>query len=286
MHLDEECKSCLYNSQLKKVEKTKGGEKLALFKEGVKTLTSDPPENYCSPLLMRDINLCHKRIFGEIIDYSEEKRSFNSLLLGYENGLFDRVISSSDPIAEGLKLAMASNYIDFARLSDLDGNCLEQIFASAEKAEPDKTCVELLKDKLKAGESVCYLLDNCGEIVLDKILIRTISKLYPDVKVTAVVRGAPVINDVTEEDAKQTGLYGVCNVVNNGTDVPGTYLKEISEKVRNLLDTSGIIISKGLGNLETLYGEKYSVFYAFTCKCEHIAKLFSVPLWSACLKYV
>ena len=70
-------------------------------------------------------------------------------------------------------------------------------------------------------------------------------------------------------------------VIGNGTDIPGTYLKEVNAQTLNALSVSDIIISKGLGNLETLYGEGYAVFYSFTCKCEHIAARFNLPLWSA-----
>jgi len=70
-------------------------------------------------------------------------------------------------------------------------------------------------------------------------------------------------------------------VVSNNTDVPGTYLKEVSPEVLKLLSESDVIISKGLGNLETLYGEGYGIFYAFNCKCRHISAKFGYPLWAS-----
>ena len=43
MLLDEECKGCLYNSQLKKVAKEQGeDEKFEKFKLGVKALCNNP----------------------------------------------------------------------------------------------------------------------------------------------------------------------------------------------------------------------------------------------------
>lgn len=109
MLLDEECKGCLYNSQLKKVEKEQGaGERFEDFKRGVKTLCQNPPAEYCAPLLMRDIDRLHRKIFGCGIDYSREKHLFNSKLLQMEEELYLQIKTSADPIYEAMKLAMAA----------------------------------------------------------------------------------------------------------------------------------------------------------------------------------
>ena len=282
MQLAEECKGCLFRSQLKKVERDEtDGEKLAAFKDGVRALCADPPKDYCSPLLMRDINRLHTKIFGHGIDYSREKSMFNNALLKMESEFYNKICNSVDPIAEALKFAMAANYIDFARLSDLNENAIEIVMQAVGRAEPEQKVLESFKKKLSVAKSVCVLHDNCGEIVLDKILIKVIKKLYPQIAVTSVVRGGEIINDVTKRDAEEVGLYQVAQVIDNGADAPGTYLAEISPQTISVLEESDIIISKGLGNLETLYGERFKVFYTFTCKCEHIAKQFYVPLWSA-----
>lgn len=269
---------------MKKVERSQtDANKLGEFKAGVKALCQNPPKDYCSPLLMRDINRLHARIFGSGIDYSREKKLFNSKLLEMEEELYGRITASADPLCEALKFSMASNYIDFARLADLNEDAIAQVVIGAERACPDKTALAGLKAKLKKAKTLCFLHDNCGEIVLDKILIRVIKELYPQVSVISVVRGSAVINDVTEEDAKDVGLYGVAEVIPNGSDAPGTYLKEVTPRLLNLLKTADAVISKGLGNLETLYGEGLDIFFSFTCKCQHISSRFGVPMWSAVL---
>lgn len=284
MVLDEECKGCLFNSQLKKVEKScADAAKLQKFKRGVKSLCENPPENYCSPLLMRDIDRLHRKIFGKGIDYSAEKRLFNGELLKLEAALYSEIKSSPEPLKEALKYAMAANYIDFARLADLDCGAVETVISAAKRAEPQPAAYSSLVKKLSEARTLLYLHDNCGEIVLDKIFIRIIKEIYPAISVVSVVRGGAIINDVTEEDAAEVGLNEYSKVLPNGSDAPGTYLKEISPEVLKLLKSADVVISKGLGNLETLYGEGYGIFYSFTCKCEHIAKKFSIPLWSAAL---
>lgn len=284
MLLDEECKSCLYGSQMKKVESTQTDtEKLQRFRVGVKALCENPPSNYCAPLLMRDIDGLHRNIFGTGIDYTSEKSLFNRALLCLEDRLYAEIMASPDPVCSALKFAMSANYIDFARISDLDDGAVNYVISAAADVQPDNSVLNKLKGKLKNAEKLCFLHDNCGEIVLDKILIRVIKELYPAIRIISVVRGKPIINDVTQDDAREVGLQEYAEVIGNGTNVPGTYLKEVSPRVLRELEECGVVLSKGLGNLETLYGEGYKIFYAFNCKCAHIARRFGAPLWSAVL---
>lgn len=282
MQLDIECRDCLFNSQLKKVEREqKDGAKLAIFKNRVREICDTAPDGYCAPLLMRDIDRCHNEIFGCGIDYSREKSLFNKLLLNMEQALHARIISSADPIEEGLKFALTANYIDFARLSNLTEDSVKTVIKASESALIDKATLAKFNDKLKTAKTLCCLHDNCGEIVLDKILIRVIKNLYPQISMISVVRGSAIINDVTLFDAEEVGLSEFAHVIGNGTGIPGTYVKEVTPEVIKLLIESDVVISKGLGNLETLYGEGYHAFYAFNCKCGHIAERFGLKLWSA-----
>lgn len=281
MKLDNECKACLYNSQLKKVEKDcLDQNKLRQFKQKIKLLCDAPPEYYCAPLLMRDIDRAHREVFGKGIDYANEKRLFNDCLLAIESEIYDVISGSEVPLKTAIKYAMASNLIDFARLANLDENSVQTVIERAERAVVDDLTFDRFFAALRDAKTVAYLHDNCGEIVLDKLLIRTIKSIFPSVEVVSVVRGGEIINDATKTDAEQVGLNEYSIVIDNGAAVPGTYLQEINERTRTLLHGADVIISKGLGNLETLFGEGYSVFYMFMCKCEHIARAFSLPLWS------
>lgn len=281
MTLDEECKGCLFNSQMKKVERSAPDEKkLVLFKSRVAALCANPPEHYCAPLLMRDIDGIHRDIFGTGIDYSKEKRMFNSAVLGMEDELLELIKSSSDPLAQAIKYAAAANYIDFAKLSDLNEGSIAIVKEAAAKAAPDPATLALFKERLKAAKTLLYVHDNCGEVVFDKILIRVIKAAYPAVNVLSLVRGGEIINDATRVDADFIRLGEYATVFDSGEAIPGTYLKELSPQALSLFGSVDVIISKGLGNLETLYGEGYDIFYIFMCKCEHIARRFCLPQWS------
>ncbi len=249
------------------------------FKEAARALCDGAPGRSCAPLLMRGIDGVHRGIFGGIIDYSREKHTFNQALLSLEDEIFDRILRAPDPLKEGIKYAMAANYIDYARLADLNEDSIAQVIAAAERSSVDDGVYARFISKLSRAKTLVYLHDNCGEIVLDKLLIRTIKRIYPRVKVISVVRGGPIINDVTREDADEVGLGKYALVIDNGTAIPGTYLPEVNALTRAFIKNADVIISKGLGNLETLYGELNGAFYMFMCKCQHIAERFGKQLW-------
>ena len=147
------------------------------------------------------------------------------------------------------------------------------------RAETDDSVYEKFAAALNGANTIAYLHDNCGEIVLDKLLIRAIKGAYPRINVISIVRGETVINDVTRLDAEETGLNKLAYVADNGTNIPGTYLPGVNALTRAFIKNADVVIAKGLGNLETLYGEVPGAFYMFMCKCEHIAEKFGKKIW-------
>ncbi len=284
MQLDNECRQCLYESQLKKVIKLRGENATTeLFRRDVRALCDAAPETSCAPLLMRDIDGIYRSIFGTGIDYSEEKNLFNNALLAIEDKIFSKIIESEDPLKEAVKYAMAANYIDFARLSDLNEDSVKEVISAAERTVVDEEIYAKLKERVKNARTMLYLHDNCGEIVLDKLFIRTAKMLNPRLLSVSVVRGGEIINDATRRDAQQVGLGKYSYVVDSGAAIPGTYLPECNLLTAAFIRESDVVISKGLGNLETLYGTCNGLFYMFMCKCSHIARRFSKNLWETAL---
>lgn len=280
MQLFDECRDCLYNSQIKKVTALhEGDERLQKFKEAARALCDGAPESSCAPLLMRSIDAVHRAIFGGVIDYSAEKASFNGALLALENDIYSNISKADDRLKEAIKYAMAANYIDYARIADLNENSIGEVMNAAQRSVVDGEVYDLFRQKLEGAETLVYLHDNCGEIVLDKLLIRTIKEAYPRIKVISVVRGGDIINDVTRADAQSVGLSKYAYVIDSGEAVPGTFLPETNALTRAFIHNADVIISKGLGNLETLYGSLDGAFYMFMCKCNHMAERFHKNLW-------
>lgn len=280
MQLYDECRDCLYNSQLKKVTSMhEGDERLQSFKKAVRAVCDGASEKSCAPLLMQSIDAVHRGIFGGVIDYSEEKAKFNSALTDIADDIYARILSADDPVKEGIKFAMAANYIDYARLCDLSEDSVKEVLSAAERSTVDEETYDLFRAQLSGAETLVYLHDNCGEIVLDKLLIKAIKRAYPRIKVISVVRGGDIINDATRADASSVGLGKCSYVIDSGANIPGTYLPACNALTRAFIKNADVIVSKGLGNLETLYGEMGGAFYMFMCKCNHMAERFNKQLW-------
>ena len=124
------------------------------------------------------------------------------------------------------------------------------------------------RDSIGNAGSILYLADNAGEIVFDRVLIEQLSAP----RVTLVVRGAPVINDATMIDACAAGLHEIVNVIDNGSDAPGTILEDCSEDFRRRFTEADVVLAKGQGNFETLSDAPREVFFLFKAKCSVIAE--------------
>lgn len=283
MELGEECRTCLVNSQTKKVASYEDKEKVKEFISLITSLANSFPSDKASPLLMREINYIHRKVFNKDLDYSKEKYKFNHICLKYEDQIKQEINKSKEPLKKAIQFARVGNLIDFAKLSTIDESLLDYFIQIAEKQKVEEEVYKDLVSELTKAKKIVYLLDNCGEIVFDKIMIETIQRLFPTIEVVSVVRGQEIINDVTYVDSMVVGLNKVCKVIDNGTDIPGTYLEEISDVLKEEMKTSDLIISKGLGNFETLNGCGLNIYYMFLCKCMYFANKFSLNQWESVL---
>nr|MDA3843302.1 ARMT1-like domain-containing protein [Candidatus Kapabacteria bacterium] len=129
-----------------------------------------------------------------------------------------------------------------------------------------------LQSDIKNSDMILYLGDNCGEIVFDKLLISTIKKEFPDKKIIFAVRSAPIINDITIEDAEYVRMSELAEVIANGYDAPGTILEFCSDEFLDIYRNADLIISKGQGNYEGLSDETENIFFLLTAKCDVVAE--------------
>ena len=120
-----------------------------------------------------------------------------------------------------------------------------------------------------------YLTDNAGEIGFDRICAERIAKRYPHLQITFCVRGGNTLNDATRADAQEVEIP--FPVIDSGVSIPGTLLSALGEEAKQALETADVIIAKGQGNIETMYGCGYNVYYAFLVKCSRFVHVFNQP---------
>jgi hypothetical protein len=182
--------------------------------------------------------------------------------------LKDRIRGSMNPLETAVRLAIAGNVIDFGIYSSLGEADVVDAIDSALVDGWDADCLEALAQAVNDAREILYLGDNAGEIVFDRLLIEEL----PRGKVTFAVKGSPVINDATMEDAERVGLSSLVEVIDNGSDAPGTIVEDCSAEFRGRFERSDLIIAKGQGNYESLSGVDKDVFFILKAKCPVIAR--------------
>lgn len=208
--------------------------------------------------------------------YYEIKKEYNKLLISMEEEILEHIYNSDDKLCAALKYAMVGNFIDFGAMDKVDINQLKNLIKDAPKRVINIKEYDNFIEELKNAKHIAYIIDNAGEIVFDKIFIKVIKEIYSDININVIVRGKPVHNDATIIDAEEIGLSNIVNVVNNGTDIPGTQLNQINPESKKIIDDADVIISKGQGNFESLFGCGKNIYYIFLCKCDLFTKRFNI----------
>jgi len=231
------------------------------------------------PLISEDVYGTIKKTLGIDDPYREIKKKYNDIALGYQNFMEKEVFNSDNPLLFAIRLALAGNIIDFG--SQVGRFDLESTIEDTIHNPLDLTDFDRFVAEMEEAKNVVLLLDNAGEIVFDKILIKTIKRLYPNIDVSAIVRGGPIINDVTIEDARYVGLDEVANVVSSGQDIPGFWPETASLKAREVFSSADVVISKGQGNFETLSEiDDLRVYFLFLVKCNVVARYLGMRKFS------
>jgi len=233
------------------------GQMLAGIKSG-----RTPPENAVALYrLVADIT-------GKADPFCDLKKKSNQFALSIYDDVMAQVTGAADPLRAAVHFAACANIIDYAAQHSFDAaeamkSCSSRPFFV------DDYCLLLEKIREHEETTILYLADNCGEIVFDGILIRELQKA--GCGVTLAVRGKPIINDAVMEDAEFCGLTSICPVIDNGTGCPGTPLADCSREFQHHFSRADIIISKGMGNFETLSDVDAPLFFLFTVKCSWVA---------------
>lgn len=277
IRLHSECIRCLTGKYLAKPPAGLSEEQKVDYYQSILTIMGQANPEYAAPVAMRDIERVLSEKFGIQQDFTEIKRYFNALMLDREEDFMRRLDEADDPMKLGIQLAMIGNYVDFGAIANVNADDLSALIEGAYNQPVDAGQLNALEADLAAARSVVYLTDNCGEIVFDKCLMRTIARLYPNLSITAIVRGGDVSNDATMKDAQQVRLHEAARVIHNGTAIAGTWLEGISPEARTAIDAADVVISKGQANFETLRLCGLNIYYIFLCKCDMFANQFGVP---------
>ncbi|MBU8914041.1 MAG: DUF89 family protein [Spirochaetales bacterium] len=195
--------------------------------------------------------------------YNEIKKETIREALELYPELKNIVRKSDNRMLTAAKIAIAGNVIDLGVGNDF--NITRDVHAILNQEFAILHFEEFL-ESLNKAESVLYLGDNAGESVFDKLLIEELGK-----PVTYVVRDIPVINDVTMEDAIDSGLDTVAEIISSGSSAPAIIPGLCSDEFLDRFESAEMIISKGQGNYEGLSNVERPIFVLLKAKCQVIA---------------
>ncbi len=271
MAFDQRCYDCFNRavSKLLSKEDIEIGQ-AEEFAESMKNLYMVKKDEFSSPMFARELHVQIKEITKNSDPYKVGKKESNDLILGMYSSLQQKIKQAENSFEMALRLAISGNIIDFAVNEHYNINETIEKVLNSDFAINDSL---LLQKELQNAKSVLYLGDNNGEIVFDKLFIETID--HPNL--TYAVRGAPIINDATLEDANYVGLDKIVPVISNGYDAPSTILDKCSDEFIHAYQNADVIISKGQGNLEgLLHSKSGNIFFLLMVKCDVIAETLRV----------
>ncbi|MBQ8165445.1 MAG: DUF89 family protein [Lachnospiraceae bacterium] len=281
MRANSMCISCILGKQEKLIRDFSDEDKKSQYINRVLEILRKHGQTESSPWLAEKINQLYEECWGEGEDYTVTKQRYNQLLLSKEKEILSCINNSDDCIRECIKYVSAGNYIDFSAVDNVNEHTLDELLQKVNEENISEIEYFNFKRDLEQAKKLVYVTDNCGEILLDKIFIKCIEDKYPKLKITVIVRGQNVINDATIEDAKQVGLTDIVTCIGNGNGAPGTVIKLLSEEAKQALFEADMIISKGQGNFESLFGEGLNPYYIFLCKCELFVRRFGLKQYES-----
>jgi len=202
-------------------------------------------------------------VAGEYIEYSERY-----------------IGSSGDRIRSAILIASIGNIMDFGIKEAIeDPDEFRNGFRELLEQGIGHDDTEAVKEMLHNAKSVIYVFDNCGESQLDKLLIREIRRT--GIRVIGVVRGEPILNDVTLDDALRIGLHEEVDSLHTTSEFRiGMDMNALSESLRKEIDSADLMIAKGMANFESLSDQDVPIplVHILRTKCAPVADALRIPL--------
>ncbi|MDQ7092247.1 ARMT1-like domain-containing protein [Desulfosporosinus sp. PR] len=271
MRIHDKCLPCVVNQVIKVATITGIAKKEELLRE-VFTYLSKMDFEATTPEIIGEIFGMVKKHTNNPDPYQETRNYYNALFLKSLPEFEGRIEHAENSFQLAVRYAIVGNIIDF---NPIHNTLLEDVFARFEKMEHLELAIDdsaALAEDISKAKMILYLGDNCGEICLDKILLKKIKELNPKLRLLFGVRGQPVVNDSIAEDAYAVGIDDYAEIIDNGDGSLGTVLKRTSPEFQEVYKQAEIVIAKGQANYECLNEENKNIYFLLMTKCRVIAE--------------
>lgn len=279
MRFTADCAPCLMRRVLFQSRLDGRGLEFDAVKASVDVLSERMRDDIPSVGIATEVHRRAYAAIGSDDPYRDIKVRADEVAEGYVDMLDRAVLGSDDPLRAAITAAVVGNIMDFGAGSAIsDPDEFMGVFDGmmAQGLGCDDT--DLLRAKLDEVPGVVYMFDNCGESQLDKVLIRQLRRMGK--RVVGVVRGAPILNDVTEEDARRIGLdCELDRLLTTGKFYIGIDWDDYPAELEEEICGCGLIIAKGMANYEATSDRRLPVpiVHILRTKCRPVASSLGVP---------
>ena len=270
MTIDEACVDCIVNQSYRVCDAINAPQDLReQITSSVKEMSKEFSYAKNPPEIAADVYAKMSLMANKADLYDELKALSTKKALSFVPLLEEKLLNSSDKLLTATKIAVAGNVIDLAAVVEFD---LEEELSKIFETDFAYDDFEPLRKKLQDAKSVLVIGDNVGEHIFDYIFIKTLKELYLDATYSYMVRGNPIINDVTMKEAKEAGFDKLCSLVDSGVNTPGFSYNRANIYSKELFDSADLVITKGMGNYECLSDtHKTNLCFLLKVKCEVVA---------------
>jgi len=275
------CASCIIDDLCGALQLIPLEEKIKkeILKESFQFLAREFSTDKIPSYFITEAHRILKRISGIEIPFKERRDKCNQL--GIE--MAEKIALEAEGLEESERFsflvnwAIASNHLDFRTVGTGYGfqmaeiieelrDCLSEGLKIDRRAEIFRTA--------KSSSKILYIHDNVGEIAFDKLLIKELRRY--GASVTSALRGGPITSDATMEDGETVGLQeATSEIILAGPDTLGISLSEMSDQLKQELQTADLVIAKGQANYYALteYRSKVpgKIAFLFRTKCEIVS---------------
>ena len=282
MKIKTECVPCLIKRIIFEAEECTNDKKLQTkaIKNACRALSEHYDPNGVSAEIATRVHRVAYDILGDD-PYKDLKKTSNQVAKSLIPRIEELIRSSDDPLKTSIICSIIGNLMDFGISGgSTRPEVLKNVFDKEYSHGLGHDDTEDLKKLLKSSKNVMLFTDNCGEIVFDKILCREIKKFNPDLFLTLVVKGVPILSDATMDDAKELKFDEVVDeILNTGCFAVGVDFSKLPDVVKTKLEKADLIICKGMANYESFSETDYHpIVYLMRTKCNSIASSMGIPV--------
>ena len=283
MKIQPECVPCLFKRILFEINQSTNDvqKKDNALKAAALAFSKSYSHHGCSADIATQV---HRATYDALEDndpYKKLKEMSNMIAISLLPKVEKMISTSSDPLKTSLLCSIVGNALDFG----IDGgsdhpDSLVDKFMDLYIEGFGFDDIDTIKAMLKTSSHILYFTDNCGEIVFDKIVCRELRKQFPQLKITLVVKGIPILSDATQDDTEFVHFSEVIDeILTTGCYAVGLDLQHIPDRLKAYMEKCDLIICKGMANYEVFSETSHHpIAYFMRSKCEPIARSMKVPV--------